>query len=270
MADPGSRAAAVVDGLSVRRWRSSSPTDTCVVLVHGAMDRGASFSRVVRRLEGVDVVVYDRRGYGESQVGGARADRPATLAQHAQDLVGVTHWCDAEHVVVVGHSIGGTVALLASNHPDAVCAALATYESPLPPLPGYRSDLGDAALVEADRAGDAAAAEHFYRSMIGDATWDRLRDPDRNARRAEGRALVGELRSLRDTPVDVAGPDVPLIVGVGGGSGAYFASQAIAQCAAAGLDEPMVLAGAGHGAHLSHPGEFARFVDAVRTQVPSP
>jgi pimeloyl-ACP methyl ester carboxylesterase len=259
----------VVDGLAVRRWRPETPSGTCVVLVHGAMDRGASFSRVVRRLEGVDVVTYDRRGYAESFTTGTRSLPSSTLDQHARDLAQVTHWCDADHVVVVGHSLGGTIALLAARHSDAALAALATYESPVSSLPGYRSDVGDAALDVAARRGDADAAEHFYRSMIGDATWDRLRSADRDARRREGHALVGELRSLRETAVDVVDLPVPLAVGVGSGSGPYFVSQAAEQCAAAGIDGPAVLAGAGHGAHLSHPGEFARFVDIVCAGVPS-
>lgn len=266
MVDPATKETVVIGGLAVRRWRSGGPVDTSVVLVHGAMDRGASFSRVVRRLEGVDVVVFDRRGYGESRAAGAGAG-PVDLAAHATDLVEVSQWCDSDHVVVVGHSIGGTVAILASQLLGESCSALATYESPVPSLPGHRSDLGDAALAVAEHSGDAAAAEYFYRAMIGDATWERLRESERTARRGEGPALVGELRSLHELPVEVSGLRVPLTVGVGGASGEYFASQAIAQCARAGATAPIVLAGAGHGAHLSHPGEFARFVDEAVASV---
>ena len=40
-----------------------------VVLVHGILDRGSSFSRTIRRLAGMGVVTYDRRGYQRSREG---------------------------------------------------------------------------------------------------------------------------------------------------------------------------------------------------------
>ena len=42
-----------------------------VVLVHGSLDRSASFARVVRRLDDVHTVVYDRGGYHRSRQAGA-------------------------------------------------------------------------------------------------------------------------------------------------------------------------------------------------------
>ena len=36
---------------------------------------------------------------------------------------------------------------------------------------------GEATLAVARRDGSAAAAEHFYRAMVGDAVWGRLTSP---------------------------------------------------------------------------------------------
>jgi thioesterase domain-containing protein len=75
-----------------------------VVLVHGSLDRGASFARVVRRLEGLHVVTYDRRGYHHSRdMALARS-----LGAHVADLVALV---GAGPVVVVGHSYGAVIAL---------------------------------------------------------------------------------------------------------------------------------------------------------------
>jgi pimeloyl-ACP methyl ester carboxylesterase len=63
----------------MRRRAPDAPAGPAVVLVHGAMDRAASFGRVMRRLGDLDVVAYDRRGYA-----GSLGTGPATtLAEHA-------------------------------------------------------------------------------------------------------------------------------------------------------------------------------------------
>ena len=55
-----------VEGLAVAERRVASP-QASIIFVHGALDRGGSFARVVRRLVEFDVVVYDRRGYQGSR-----------------------------------------------------------------------------------------------------------------------------------------------------------------------------------------------------------
>ena len=90
-----------------------------VVVVHGAMDRAASFGRVGRQPAGPDVVRYDRRGYGESAALGT-----GTLDEHVEDLLGVL---DGRPATVFGHSIGGVIALVAAQRgagPGAVAARL--------------------------------------------------------------------------------------------------------------------------------------------------
>ena len=67
------------------------------------MDRAASFGRTMRRLGGVDVLAYDRRGYAGSLAAGVAPD----LSTHAQDLAAVIRWAEPTRLVVVGHSLGG-------------------------------------------------------------------------------------------------------------------------------------------------------------------
>ncbi|MFN7150490.1 MAG: alpha/beta fold hydrolase, partial [Microthrixaceae bacterium] len=107
MSRPAPVTTTMVHGLSVTRRRPEDRRDDLppVVLVHGAMDRAASFGRTMRRLGDHDLVAYDRRGYGESMTGTA-----GSIAEHAADLSAIVDWLDTSEVVVVGHSLGGTIA----------------------------------------------------------------------------------------------------------------------------------------------------------------
>ncbi len=252
-----------VDGLAVvrRRRPDVAPDAPTVVLVHGAMDRAASFGRTMRRLPDLDVVAYDRRGYaGSPHVSGR-----GTLEAHAADLATVVDWTGAGSVVVVGHSMGGTVALALAAHGDDRLRAVGAFESPAPWLDDSRASVGGGAVDVADREGVEAGAEFFYRLMVGEHTWSRLRDRDRAARRAEGPALLDELRDLRDpaTSVPLGRVSLPVVVGAGGRSAAHLQRSSALLEAALPDAQRVDIAESGHGAHLSHPDEFARFVRAT-------
>ena len=90
MSAPAPLTNAVVDGLAVTRRRPDGhrPGAPTVVLVHGAMDRAASFGRAMRRMGHLDVVAYDRRGYGASLDAGTSEH----LTDHAHDLGSVIDW----------------------------------------------------------------------------------------------------------------------------------------------------------------------------------
>jgi pimeloyl-ACP methyl ester carboxylesterase len=127
-------------------------------------------------------------------------------------------------------------------------------------------------------AGDGPAgdvAERFMRRMIGDDRWARLPSSTRAARRAEGPALIADVAWLHGTkaPYDAAELTQPVVAGYGSQSKPYH--QRAAEELAASVDdgELMVVEGADHGAHLSHPQDFAQFVRraVARTRrVPAP
>ncbi|MCZ7629597.1 MAG: alpha/beta fold hydrolase [Microthrixaceae bacterium] len=127
---------ATVDGLAVTRRRPETPA-AGVVIVHGAMDRAATFSRVMRRLGEFDVVAYDRRGYAGSRTSGTvragpirsgrfgcnrcSSDVHDPLCGHARDLLTVVEWVSEQDPdlprLVVGHSLGALIALVAAATP---------------------------------------------------------------------------------------------------------------------------------------------------------
>lgn len=246
-------------GLAAQRWRPAVTTGRAVLLLHGAMDRGDSFARTARRLDGRDVVALDRRGYGGSTGLGA-----VDVAGHGDDVCAVLDELGGEWVVV-GHSMGGTVALAAAatGHPGVVGAA--TFESPAPWLdPDSLGRVGGGALDVADRDGPADAAELFFRLMVGDDAWNRLGEPFRSARRAEGPALVADLRDLASgrVLVDLSTVRVPVVVGLGASRGDLYRQGLL--LADALVDAQVVeVEGAPHGVHLAAPDAFADFLGKV-------
>jgi pimeloyl-ACP methyl ester carboxylesterase len=219
-----------------------------VVIVHGAMDRSASFGRVARQLGHLELVRYDRRGYGRSVGLG-----PAPLARHIDDLEAVL---DDRPAVVFGHSIGGVIALaVAQRRPDLVGAVLA-YESPTPWAPWWPPRRSTADRDPADEA------EDFMRRTIGDRIWERLPARTRADRRAEGPALLADLAALHDpAPYDPVAITVPVLAAAGAET-TWWHRRATAELAEAlPLGRHVVVAGAGHAVHLSHPTATAHLID---------
>jgi pimeloyl-ACP methyl ester carboxylesterase len=229
-----------------------------VVLVHGAMDRSAAFGRVVQLLSDLHVVVYDRRGYARS----ARAEPvAASLDDHAEDLLAIL---DGRTATIVGHSYGGAVAMLVAHRQPDVVRAIGVFEAPVPWMSWWPAEAAGstAGQIMAANGGPGEAAELFVRGQLGDRAWDDLPPQTQAERRAEGGALLSDLRSLSDVdpplfdPAELASP---MIVGRGGASLGYHrvAAERLAGTAGAELVD---IEGAGHAAHTTHPDQFARLV----------
>jgi pimeloyl-ACP methyl ester carboxylesterase len=236
-----------------------SPEDAhapLVVLVHGSMDRSAAFARCRRHLRDLHVVVYDRRGYGRSAGLGA-----PDIDGHADDLIAVI---DGRPCVVVGHSIGGLFALVAAQRAAPPIRAVGAFETPMPWVGWWPADsAGGAATIGAGGGDPAAVAERFMRRMIGDERWEGLPEGTKEARRVEGAALLAELVSMRSgrAAYDIGEIRVPVVAGRGSESRPHHIRTAETLAELAGQrGGAFVVEGAGHGAHVSHPEQFAAFV----------
>lgn len=225
-----------------------------VVLVHGVMDRGASFSRIVGYLHDMVVTTYDRRGYANSQ-GAALA---ASLDDHVRDLLDIL---EDKPATVIGHSLGGVVTLAAAaQRPDLVLSA-GVYESPMPWLDWWPNSTAGAKTL-ADEQDPAKSAESFMRYLAGDMAWEMLPMKTQQQRRAEGPALLADLRSLREITTPPFTPEaIKVPVGVAGGSETEPHHKDGCEAMAKMFEtEVQWIDGAGHGGHMSHPGPFASFV----------
>jgi pimeloyl-ACP methyl ester carboxylesterase len=227
------------------------------------MDRSGAFARCCGHLRDLHTVRYDRRGYGRSAGLGA-----PTPGGHADDLIELL---DERPGVVVGHSLGGVIALVAAQRRPDLVRAVGAYESPMPWVDWWPkvSAGGEAMATEADGTTDAGdAAERFMRRMIGDTRWDGLPEKSQQDRRAEGVALLAELRSVRsEVPFDHAAISVPVVTGCSTRSRDHHQWSAHELARLTGGSAPFVIEGAEHGAHATHHAEFAAFVRCVVAQV---
>jgi pimeloyl-ACP methyl ester carboxylesterase len=134
-----------------------------LVFVHGAACNRRCWDQHVPRFSSAHrVVAVDLRGHGESEVPSERY----TVGLFAEDLASTCTQLGIESPVVIGHSLGGLVALdFASDYPDHVAAAV-LIDSPL--LPG-----GDRAEVVHDlvvglRGRDPdSALRAYFASLFG-------------------------------------------------------------------------------------------------------
>jgi len=253
-----------------------------VVLVHGSLDRSDSFNRAVRRMPELRVVTYDRRAYQRSRGAGA----PRGLGGHIDDLLAVVGEATGGSggATAVGHSFGGDVVIGAAIAEPGAFASIGAFEPPMPWLgfrrdgvvPGSAADRGGAGGgVRVSRPGGprwtpmaddpGVEAERFFRRMVGEDSWERLPESGRAGRRADGAALVDDLRGLRGpAPFDVWSLGVPAVFGRGGPHSGTHHRAAVAWLVDHVTGSRLVeIEGAGHGAHLSHPDGFAAFVRAA-------
>lgn len=217
------------------------------------MDSSSSFRDMTALLDDCAVLAYDRRGYGAALDLGA-----PDLTGHIDDLIAVL---DDTPSVIVGHSLGGVIALgAAARKPELVLAAC-VYEPPMPWQPWWPApplpSRPDAPATEV-----RAAAERFLRGHIG-ARWDRLAPERRADLLAPARAWAAELLSAAydaPPPFEPEQLDVPVVIGFGTATDERHvrSSQALAERVPGAWLR--TVDGADHAAHRRFPAEFARLV----------
>lgn len=105
------RTRARYQGASLPVWIWNPDATDTVVLVHGWEGRGAQLGAFVAPLveRGLRVVTFDAPGHGDAPL------RRASVVEHARALLAVVDRLRGQLHAVIGHSVGGAAALLATR-----------------------------------------------------------------------------------------------------------------------------------------------------------
>ena len=106
-----------VDGgaLRVGEWSPEAPAAPTVIALHGITASHMAWGMVAQALPEVRLIAPDLRGRGRS----SGLPGPFGMARHAADLDAVIEALSLPRALLIGHSMGGFVAVVAAHlHPD--------------------------------------------------------------------------------------------------------------------------------------------------------
>jgi len=245
----------------------SSGVGPPLVLVHGATADHTAF-RVVGPMLGETFTVHaiDRRGRGASGDAAGYA-----IEREYEDVAAVAEALGVEAgaaVGVFGHSYGGRCALGAALLTDTIARVVSYEGAPSPPGSSYHPTGIEARLSERLAAGDRdGALSAFLTEVVGMPAPDLAAyqaDPIWPVRAAAAGTILRELEAEADPAASLerlGGVRQPVLQLLGGESLAVFSDATLALDARLADGRVVVIDGARHAAHHSHPAEV---VAAVR------
>jgi pimeloyl-ACP methyl ester carboxylesterase len=238
-----------------------------VVLVHGSWSSHATWRFVAPLLRrSCHVVTYDRLGHSDS----ARPAGPYTRKRHEDDLIALIEALGLGPVHLVGNSYGALMALTVAGRRPDLARSVAAHEPPaLPPDadPALVADVRRtmAAVIDRLEAGDVeGGARRFFEELaLGPGGWEMLPEAFRVLAMGNAATFCEEQRDPTALDLDldlVAGYPGPVLVSSGQRTLPWFRLGVDAVAEAVPHAGHVVLLGAGHGPHTTHPEAYAELV----------
>ncbi len=227
-----------------------------LVFIHGVLDRGRSFYRMKSRLKDRAILVYDRRGYGES----INLEIPyrSSIEESISDLNSLLSELPA---ILIGHSYGAVIALGGAISLDNILGCV-IYEPPLSWLPWWTTLNGASAGIAVD-TDPHDAVDIFMSNSLGKDRWSRLNPNIKDELYSQGETLIAELTNLRQkAPFDPDRILLPMVLSYGSEStqrqkrGIEYLSEHILN------SRQVEILGAKHNAHMTHYKDFANMIES--------
>jgi 3-oxoadipate enol-lactonase len=216
----------LANGVTLVYSESGEPGRPAMVLLHGGGNDRSSWDSVLPALAKTHhVYALDQRGHGESARTGEYS-----FELMRDDVLGFIDALGLDRIVLVGHSMGGTVAwLFALDHADRLTRLV--VEDVVPPRPG------DPPISVPPRPEQPQSFD--YDALA--AVLSQLNNPD-----PSWTARLGEVIT-------------PTLI-VGGGPDSHIDQARLAEVAAMLPDARLVTIAVGHRVHASAPDEFVAAV----------
>ncbi|MGI8662229.1 MAG: alpha/beta fold hydrolase [Acidimicrobiales bacterium] len=136
-----------------------------IVAVHGVSSNAMFYVGVAERLAGRrPLLSLDLRGRGDSD----KPDNDYGMARHADDVAAAMTEAGIERAVIVGHSMGASVAWAVSQRHPARCAGIVLYDGGPHAFADY---FGDAALVREFAESSRSIEDRLRRTFASDADY---------------------------------------------------------------------------------------------------
>jgi len=232
-----------------------------VVLLHGFPLSREIWDAQVRALTGFRVVAMDLRGMGRSRV----VDGPYLMESLAGDVAAVLDALSIERATLVGHSLGGYVALAFARMYVERLARLALVCSRIaadtPERAAHRFELAD----DAERSGSSARIiDEMRGATLGAKTRQSRREIvekfNKIAEKNDPRGLAAMLRgmALRDGADDIAGDlGMPVLVVAGEEDPGIALVESEGTAAAFPSGKLALMEGSGHVPMLETPDQLS-------------
>lgn len=149
------------DGVRLYHEVAGRGTPALVMIHGGGCDHTAFAPQLAHFQAGHRVVAVDLRGHG-------RSDAPIqeyTIPGFAEDVISLCQQLDLDKPVLIGHSLGGRIALeVVAQHPDLPAAVVAVESALLPP--SGATDVPPLAAMLRTPGYREAAREFFERTLF--------------------------------------------------------------------------------------------------------
>jgi pimeloyl-ACP methyl ester carboxylesterase len=267
--DRPSRVVASRDGTPIAVF--SAGAGPALVLVHGTTADHRTWRVLGPMLaERFTIHAVDRRGRGAS--GDGRG--PYSIGLELDDVAAVAEALAAdggEPVDVLGHSLGGRIALAATYRTPAIRRVIAYESAPSSVLraPGARDELLEALRADLAAGDNDALLARFMTAAVGMPAADLAAfraDPIWPLRAAAAPTIVRELEAADAAPEisleALAGVAAPVLQVAGSASPASFREAAAMLDARLTQGRLAIIDGARHAAHHSHPAALLALVEA--------
>jgi pimeloyl-ACP methyl ester carboxylesterase len=253
--------AVVVFGLAMRYSAVGNPGDPVILYIHGNLGSGVWYERVMD-VPGYRTIAPDMPNFGMSDVSG-----DYSVAGYARAVSGFLDELGVEKCTIVGHSLGGVVAMeLAATRPELIERLLLVSPGPIEGLKTPESHYPAIERYKTDRAFLKAGLQAVTPSLRDEDFLDRLTEM---GSRMDPGAFIGHPEELGKADFRGRLGTLPFPTMLLRGEADIIITEDMAARTAAHLGaEPVGMPGCGHSPMVERPAEFLGILKAFLKKEP--